>query len=203
MQVQLIAELPTDSKDYDVLAEGIQLSTKNNGIVCEIGLRRGGGTKHIIDALKKTGQKKICIAIDPYGDIPYKEDEKFIKCDYTNNMYLDCMLEIFLYCKQNNQDFLFFKLEDTEFFEKYKDGIPIYDNNKKIINSYSFIHFDGPHAVDTLISEIDFFNLRCGENSVWVFDDVELYDHNKIHTYIKTLGWNIVRTTERKWMYQK
>jgi hypothetical protein len=117
--------LPTDSGDYYLLTKGVELSAHAEGLTCEIGLRTGGGTKHIMEALSKYRPGKVHIAIDPYGNILY--------------------------------------------------GVPVYNQVKTIWKTYSFVHFDGPHAFDSLMTEIDFFYKRITPGACWYFDDVKGY----------------------------
>jgi hypothetical protein len=63
-------------------------------------------------------------------------------------------------CQGKKVNFQFFNLEDTEFFERYAEGVPVYNQVKTIWKTYSFVHFDGPHAFDSLMTEIDFFYKR-------------------------------------------
>lgn len=205
MDVKLIPSLPTDSKNYEVLTEGVEKIASIDGLTCEIGLRRGGGTKYILDALRATGQQRVHIAVDPYGNIEYPEgdDGRVIRCDYTNEMRDEALVNLYLYCLQNKQPFIFFNLQDTEFFARFADGVPVYNQQKTIHTQYALVHFDGPHTVDCLREEVDFFQSRSPQGSVWVFDDVGLYDHQQVHQYVRTLGWKLYRTTERKWAYSK
>lgn len=207
MEINVILKptLPTDSFNYDVITDGVKRTVGVEGMCCEIGLRRGGGTKHIVDALIETNQQhKPVIAIDPYGNIGYvSTDNDIIRLDYTNQMRDECLLNMYLFAQQQKINFLFFNLEDTEFFERYDDGVPIYNETKQIVNSYSFVHFDGPHAVSALKTEIDFFQKRTPAGAVFVFDDVELYDHPQIDKYLIESGWKLLLTSQRKWSYQK
>jgi len=206
MRINLVPELPTDSANYEVLTEGIKTVKNIKGMTCEIGLRRGGGTKHIIDALVESGQKdKVHIAIDPYGNIEYADgNERIIRCDYTNKMRDECMVELYLYCLQMGISFIFFNLEDIEFFKRFADGVPVYQEVKTIQNEYSFVHFDGPHEKEILKTEIQFFHERTPVGAVFVFDDVALYDHEAhIHPVLKDLGWTLFLATDRKWAYRK
>ena len=203
MRVTLEPELPTDSADYDVITKGVELSANIEGLTCEIGFRRGGGSKYIIDALHSLGLKKTHIAVDPFGNIEYPEGNRVIRCDYTNTMRDEAMVEMYLYCRRMEQNFIFFNLEDTEFFKRFSDGVPVYSEHKEVLNLYSFIHLDGPHTVPALHEEINFFHDRTNAGAVMVFDDVKLYDHNTIHKYLKELGWEIQLTSDRKWCYSK
>jgi hypothetical protein len=172
-------DLPGDSGDYQLLTQGVQLSSAVAGITCEIGLRRGGGSKHIIDAISQHCPHKVHIAIDPYGHIPYEHKEgQVVQLDYTNEMYSDCMTNVHEYAKQKKVLFYFYPLEDTEFFSRFPDGVPVYQFNKRIEKKYSFVHFDGPHAVEPLMEEMLFFLYRINEGACWCFDDVNgYYDH--------------------------
>lgn len=204
-QIILIPELPTDSDNYDVLVDAVQRIQSVPGLTCELGLRRGGGTKYIIDALKATGQTKVHIAVDPYGHIEYPEgdDGRSGRVDYTNGMRDECLVNLYLYCFQQQTPFIFFNLEDTEFFARFADGVPVYQETKQIINTYALVHFDGPHTTAHVRAEVEFFHPRSPQGAVWVFDDVKLYDHRQVHSYIRELGWSCYRTTERKWAYYK
>jgi len=198
-------QLPTDSSDYHLLTKGVELSANVSGLTCEIGLRRGGGTKFIIDALKATGQSKVHIAIDPYGHIEYehKQDQP-VRLDYTNQMRDECLTNLYAYCRQVDQPFIFFNLTDTDFFERYSDGVPVYDLERVVYYHYSFVHYDGPHSVDPLIKEIDFFSPRTQKGGVWCFDDVEgYYDHDVIEKYVLDLGFTLIEKTSHKALYAK
>lgn len=196
--------LPTDSGDYHLLTKGIELSKNVEGLTCEIGLRLGGGSKFIIEAISANSPSKTHIAIDPYGSILYEHKEKdFIRLDYTNDMRDECLTNIYGFCKEKKVNFLFFNLEDTEFFEKFEYGVPIYNEVKSVVDIYSFVHFDGPHAVSPLMTEIDFFHKRISPGACWCFDDVRgYYDHNKIEQHLFELGFKLIDKTFHKALYQ-
>lgn len=199
-------DLPGDSGDYHLLADGVMLSAGTGGLTCEIGLRRGGGTKVIIDSLVKHSPHKTHIAIDPYGHIIYQNKEgSFVKLDYTNQMRDECLANLYKYVQMQRINFLFFNMKDDQFFELFKEGVPVFDGDEgSVRNNYSFVHFDGPHAVEPLIQEIQFFDERCLSGACWVFDDItEYYDHSIIDTYINDLGWVMRDHGHHKALYQK
>lgn len=233
---EITSVLHGDGANYEVLTEGIKRVAGIGGMSCEIGLRRGGGTFHIMESLKTTGQERLHIAIDPYGNIDYpvsgkyknahakaleesatsmaghldfteadRADNTTIKCDYTNTMRNECLVDLYFYCLTNNMPFLFFNLEDTEFFKRYSDGVPFYNDTvgKQLFSEYAFVHYDGPHTVETLKVEVDFFHPRSATGAVWVFDDVGWYDHAQLHEYIEPLGWTLYETTVKKMAYYK
>lgn len=197
--------LQTDSEDYHLLTEGVRASQYCEGNTLEIGLRRGGGTGYIIDALAQYSPKKTHIAIDPYGHIPYEHKEgEVVQLDYTNEMYRQSIWQIYKYAADKGIDFIHQKMEDTEFFKRFADGFPIYDVEKTMANQYSFIHYDGPHAVEPLIAEMKFFKDRTTPGGTWCFDDIlGYYDHNKIEEIILTYGFVLLEKTNRKALYQK
>lgn len=205
MQVNVTPEFECDSENYEVLVTGVERVAPLNGMTCEIGLRKGGGTYHILDTLKRTQQQKVHLAIDPYGSIEYPEgdDGHTKRLDYTNDMRDDCLINIYLYCKMYRLPFLFFNLEDTEFFARFADGVPFYQEHKQLLTQYAFVHFDGPHTVRHVEAEIDFFHARSPIGAVWVFDDVALYNHSEVDAYLQILGWSCYQQTPRKWAYTK
>lgn len=202
MQIQILPELPTDSKNYDVLTRGVVRAKDVPGLTCEIGLRRGGGSKAIIEGMLESGVKKIHIAIDPFGDMEYADgDVRAVRYGYTNAMRNECLMNLYLYCFTHGINFYFFGLEDTEFFRRFADGVPVYEEQKEIVQDYSFVHFDGPHSVAAVREEVGFFHARTREGAVFVFDDVHLYDHSVIDELLDASGWQLYETSERKWAY--
>lgn len=197
-------QLPGDSEDYHLLTKGIELSQYVEGATVEIGLRRGGGTKHIIDALAIYSHLKTHIAIDPYGNIEYEHKEgEIVRLDYTNQMKYDCLKNLYAYAAEKFIDFQFFNLEDTEFFKRYADGIPTYNQVKTIQDKYSFAHLDGPHCHAALIDEIGFFINRMDKGACVCCDDVTgYYDHDKIEQHLFELGFDLIEKTKRKALYQ-
>jgi isopropylmalate/homocitrate/citramalate synthase len=41
--------------------------------------------------------------------------------------------------------------KDTEFFKRYCDGIPIYDEYKRIVNKYAMVFLDGPQFMCVML----------------------------------------------------
>lgn len=198
--------LGTDSADYHLIPECISLITNVQGMTCEIGLREGGASQIIMQALHDTKQDKTHIAIDPYGNIECAahDNNLFTRFDYTNEMRDKCMIGIYTIARDLNVNFLFFPLEDTEFFNRYADGVPVYQQHKTINNQYSFVFFDGPHATQPIIKEVLFFNERSVIGTVFLFDDIPYYNHKHIEDqYLFPLGWELVSKTDRKASYKK
>lgn len=201
----------TDSQEYDILFNAAKAIKDTKGNVVEIGTRRGGSAKIIIDALVENqdtnGRSMFCI--DPYGNIDYVQTNVALsihhpnvqlvgdskdysitqptKLDYDNNMRNTVIPSLYYYAYSSGLNFNFLCLEDTEFFTRYYDGIPVYNQVKTIENSYAFVFFDGPHTNEAIDREIEFFIARAPIGAVFVFDDIWMYDHSKI--------------VEQKWLF--
>lgn len=198
--------LNTDSGDYNLLTEAAEAIKGVPGLTCEIGLRGGGGSAYIMAALHNTDQMdRTHIAIDPYGNIEYESHQGLLeRLDYTNSMRNQCMKDIYDFSEESGINFLFFPLEDTEFFKRYADGVPVYQEYKKIIREYALVHFDGPHAWVPLVDEVIFFDNRTMVGGYWIFDDVTFYDHDKFEAeYILPRGFELVKRTNIKASYKK
>lgn len=207
---KLPTELPYDGHDYHVVSDAVESVQGVPGMACEIGLRRGGGSKFMIDAMIRTKQKRTLIGIDPYGNIDYitkklpNDAETVVtKMDYTNEMRDLCIINMYLYSARNQINFLFFPLEDTEFFKRYADGVPVYEENKRIETQYAVVYFDGPHQVDPVRTEIEFFDARTAKGSAFIFDDVSYYDHSILDRELHERGWVNKIRSPHKWSYIK
>ena len=194
-----------DSVEYEILMNAVIQIQHIEGFTCEIGVREGGSTQIILDILKQTNQNKIHIAIDPFGNIDYTHWENTVqKIDYTNKMKNQMLMNLYTYCSKNDMEVLYFPLEDTEFFKRFADGIPIYNENKYIINTYSLVFFDGPHSVNAIKIECDFFIDKISVGGVFVFDDINQYEHmEEIHPYILQNNFSVLEKGQRKISYIK
>jgi len=139
--------MQTDSSEYKILSNAADMIKNIEGLTCEIGLREGGSTQLILNSIKNSGVPKIHIAIDPYGNIEYRHNENAsMRLDYTNQMKNRTLYNLYKYCYENDVECLYFPLEDVEFFKRYSDGVPVYNQYKQLINKYSLVFFDGPHS---------------------------------------------------------
>jgi hypothetical protein len=196
----------TDSHDYHVLEQGVELAPKD-GIFLEIGVRAAGSLKMIIDKLLEQDKHVNVVGIDCWGNLPYVfQEDNIITCDYTNSMRDDAIIDLFTYTKGKNLNLTIMVLDDQEFFDRYEDGIPLYYADKKHIkNEYALVHFDGPHSLGTVMNEVQWFveGDRILPGGILVFDDVGYYDHEQIMNYLEKAGYSIVTITEKKACYQK
>lgn len=198
MKVNKDGSLPGDhdgEPDYDVITRAIQaIPSDKQGMTCELGLRKGGTTGCIMDALSKgLFPYKVHVAVDPFGNIVYDErDGVSQRLNYTNGMRDKYIGPIYLYALKVNVNFIFINLEDSEFFTRYHDGVPVYSENKHLLSEYIFVHFDGPHQYDPVRNEFLWFNDRMTEGATIVFDDIAAYDHNKLELEIFDCGWKLL-----------
>jgi hypothetical protein len=216
----------TDSQEYEILVNAALVVNNTPGAIVEIGTRRGGSAKMIIDALasqNNTNRPMFCI--DPYGNIeiectnlnmaihnperkiegdPQSKDmtspQRF---DYDNSMRNRIIPSLYFYAYQRDMDFTFFCLEDTEFFNRYNDGVPVYNNVKTLVNEYAFVFFDGPHDNKTLVLETNFFLKRAPVGAVYVYDDIWMYDHNAIEKMLFDAGFETLEKKNIKASYKK
>jgi len=166
-------EFEGDSGEYEILTLGIELSKDVSGLCLEIGLRLGMGTAIIIDAIAKFCPNKVAVAIDPYGDIFYEGREgRPCRLDYTHSMRNACLAKMYPYSQEKGVRFHYIELTDKDFFDKYADGVILYDMERYVVNKYSFIHFDGPHNIKELQAEVDFFLPRMLPGAIICYDDI-------------------------------
>jgi hypothetical protein len=216
----------TDSQEYEILVEAANQAKDVPGAAIEIGTRRGGSAKMIMDALRGGIPNRPMFCIDPYGNIEIEctnlnmtihnpdraiEGDKMSKeitspqrFDYDNTMRNRIIPSLYFYGYQAGFDFSFFCLEDTEFFKRYSDGVPTYNNQKEIVNQYAFVFFDGPHDNATLDLETKFFLERAPVGSVFVYDDIWMYDHDIIvEEKLFAAGFETIKKGAIKASYKK
>lgn len=195
----------TDSSEYQILENAVHKVKDVDGLTCEIGVREGGSTYLIMETLRTTYQSKIHIAIDPFGNIDYEHWENMTeKVGYTNTMKNNMLKNLYTYCSDTNMECLFFPLEDSEFFEKFKDGVPIYNEYKQIINKYALVFLDGPHTSPIVKKEFDFFKDKVPSGGIIVFDDIDQYPHMEVlDSYILENGFKQLEKGSCKISYIK
>ncbi|CAD8327800.1 hypothetical protein [uncultured phage] len=201
-----IVDLPGDSLEYETLFEAARAIKGVPGMTCELGVRRGGGSKMIIEGcFSNDDLNRTHICVDPYGNIDYPrgDEGEIIHQDYHNQMRNDCLKNVYAMYQNAPVNVLFFVMEDVEFFKRFGDGVPIYNEYKQIINQYALVHFDGPHASHILYPEIDFFKTRVSPGAMFVFDDILEYNHDKVEEYLLNDNWQLVKKGQRKASYKK
>ena len=187
-----------DSVEYEILKKACTYVKGNNLLTCEIGVREGLGSQIILDAFKDKTHWHI--GIDPYGNLNYQHYDKGspYRSDYTNQMKLRLLHDL------NYPNFTLFTLEDTEFFKRFSDGIPIYREEKSILTHYDLVHFDGPHQTVEILNEVIFFTSRAKEKCVFIFDDYPKYNMGLIWDMLKHYyHFSLVDRGENKIVFQK
>jgi len=188
--------LETDSLDYDILFEASKMIKNVDGAICEIGTRRGGSIQYIVQGLLSNNDVgRNILSIDPYGNIEYDagEHNKSVKLDYTNTMRYQATADICNFVESLDVNIIFMTLEDTEFMKRFGDGVPFYQNSKKIENKYALVFFDGPHTTDPVLEETKFFVERSSLGSVFVYDDLPAYNHSVVENYLYENGFELIK----------
>jgi hypothetical protein len=191
---QIPLDLVPDSQDYHILTNGIKRIRDVAGMICEIGTYRGGSLQHIVTTLLQNqdlGRNMICI--DPYGGILYSDtDTRVCRTDYTNPLKVQTQIAINLFLLDKPINVVFHCLEDTEFFDRYQDYVPFYNENKIAEKEYALVFFDGPHSHKEVMTEVEFFHPRSAVGAVWVFDDLSHYNHDVVEQWLFNNGWTLL-----------
>ena len=165
------------------------------------------------------------VGIDPYGDLLYKHIDKQIDRekgtiaywkDFEGNWmvnpdgtpkvptYPNSMKQTFLSEFKNHENFILYQLEDTEYFNLFGGGLPIYQNGqKKLVNVYDFVHFDGPHTTEKVLEEVMFFAPRSRVGTRFVFDDIKTYEMSKIAYILEHFGFKTSEMGDDKCMLER
>ena len=195
----MITDIEGDSYDYELLDSAVKRIKNPIGSSFEIGVRRGMGSKTIIDAYRKYHPKLIDlihVGLDPYGDLPYNFSEtiKNAKSDYTNLMKRETIMNF----ARKYQEFHFVNLDTYEFFKRFSDGYPVYQKKKKIINKFEIVHFDGLHDLKNVTLEVEYFLRHLSEHTIFIFDDIDAFDMEKIGMLLQNNNFKVFESKERK-----
>lgn len=194
--------IETDGDHYAELLAALEQTKEVAGATLEIGIRRGGSSHIIMEAMKGLGKPHI--GIDPYGAIDYEDIVGVHKTDYTNRMRNETLASLFSYAAENDYDFLFFNLEDTEFFKRFEDGVPLYRGEKEMITEYSLAFVDGPHATKPVLAAFNYLKNRMTVGGQIVFDNYDHYPHDKeVEPTILASNYKLVTTGADKKVYQR
>lgn len=195
-----------DSGEYEFLHEAVELSKDVEGMLCEVGLRAGMGTKTIIDAACQFRPGSTIVSIDPYGSLIYEaRQDQFCRLDYTDDMMKQCMTDLWAYTIGKDVKWLPFKMTDEYFFQTFWAGIETYDLEIEQKTKYSFVHLDGPHGELALNKEIRWFNKWMDEGAIMAIDDItiDFIDIKPIDELFDLLGWIPLKKGLKKGLWQK
>lgn len=187
-----------DGIEYDILVRAARSTIGVPGISCEIGVREGGASQLIMNETPG----RIHIGIDPYGDLRYRANEVCVcTMDYSLSMQARMLSNLFT---THAEQFIFFPMEDFEFFNRFADGVPIYrDGSKIVVNKYAFVFIDGPHCLEDVRREFNFFKDKIPTGGAIVFDDIRAYPHSELEIEILNAGFELLETGSNKKSYKK
>lgn len=178
-------QLDVDSHEYDLLYYAAASSAFLGGLTCEVGVRAGGGSELILKASTLCRPSRPHIAIDPWGNLPYTIRHERI--GYDDAMRRQCMSQLYAIAERELVDLCVLPWKDTDFFERCASGVPLYLQQFPSVtmwNAYSFVHLDGVHNLDAVMSEVQFFAPRTVPGGWIVCDDVRDYDHDVIDAFL-------------------
>ena len=150
------------------------------GAYAQIGLGTGDSAHTI---LQSTPLDKKLIIVDPYGSIGYRmmsEDElgyPSTKESRDNNVQIEVLAGLYDYALESQSHFLFYPMEDIEFYQRFQTGIFYYNEGEQIrTNEYGFVYFNAENCIGNLIEGIRFMDERTPKDGVWVFNNINDYN---------------------------
>ena len=173
----------TLQKGYDMMKKYAKTLKGVDGMSCEIGVRRGMGSKSMMEGFVENNDIRTHVCIDPYGDIIMLNDKFYggqIRCGFDNKLKMEMITALHEWAFDKSMNLIFLPLEDVEFFKRFSDGVPVYNKEKNIVNKYCYVHVDGPHTYEAAKNAFDFFCTRMDTNSIIAFDNCNHYDHTKL-----------------------
>jgi hypothetical protein len=199
--------LGTDSGEYDILADAAWESRKVDGLSIEFGLREGGGSQHMIEALLDPAVgPRTHIAVDPYGGLPYEwKQDQIAGWTYDDRMRNDAVSKLLGMTAKGNVNFLFFNLTDEQFFDRFSDGVPVYQTGEeRVISTYAIAHLDAVHSVEAISAQIEWLDPRMVAGSIIVIDDIlDFYDTDEVEALLFEKGYTIFKKGTKKGAYVK
>jgi hypothetical protein len=200
----MLTEIEGDSYDYNILDSAVKQLSNPLGASFEIGVRRGMGSKIIIDSYRKYHQninELVHIGLDPYGNLPYTFSEirkNTNDADYTNLMKRETLINFF----KKYPEFNFVNLDTYEYFKRFEDGYPIYNKQKKIIKNFEIVHFDGMHDLENVTFEVNYFLKHLCAQTIFIFDDIDTFDFDKIRKILIKNNFRDLESGERKTSFE-
>jgi cephalosporin hydroxylase len=140
----------------------------------EIGVRSGGGSLNIFNALNTFDTQSVLISIDPYGDKDYKTGKDVVKMDYGEGHYKNVLKLI----NENTNDKVLWTLYrmTSEDFMAYPPDIWFNGNHIHTSHSYGAVILDGEHETKIVKKEFEFFEKRLVKGGVIIIDNLSQID---------------------------
>ena len=185
-----------DSIEYELLIQWCEklpfFEEPKSVTTCEIGVRKGLGSKLIINSIKKRiGNKPYeHIGIDPYNNLLYQhyDDGKEYQNDYTDEMRQEMVNDM-----ADEKNFSFHHLTDIQFMN-------VFANTNKI---FDLVHFDGPHMTKDIIREAVWFADKSRKGTRFIFDDYTRFKITSVKECLKAWNFEPVEAGERKICFQR
>ena len=195
--------LEGDSIEYELIEKCCQLIKSDNPFTLEIGVRLGKGSETILKSLKNKNHWHV--GVDPYGELRYQHFDKDSDVKHSSGViptYPNSMKTTVLQ-NLNFHNFILLPMCDTEFMEKYCNGVPIYNKLKTIRNDYDLVLLDGPHTTYDVLKEVMFFGERLNNNGILILDDWPTYKSPMIVDIAKMLDIKPLHIGENKLVLKK
>lgn len=188
--------IETDSGESNLLEKWTKDFDCQGYYSCEIGIRKGGSSKIIMDNVKNNF---LHIGVDPYGDRKYEHFDKGsgirhlsgVSPTYPDTMR-DEMLKDFKWYL-NSGKYRFHNMTDTDFMYH-----PQYKESK-----FAFVMLDGPHTTHEVLTEAVWFANKAAPNTRIVFDDWVTYDMKLIKDALKYFGFESIEVGDNKVLMEK
>jgi|TARA_R100000388_G_scaffold52232_1_gene38896 hypothetical protein len=188
-----------DSGDYKSLTKWAKDFDCQGYYSCEIGVRKGMGSKIIMDNVKNNF---LHLGVDPYGDRVYQHfdkdyqytwtgNEKGVPPTYSNDMRDEMLRDLFPYILQGRYHLVNFT--DTKFMqmEQYKDS------------KFSFVFLDGPHTTKDVLTEAIWFANKAAPHTRIIFDDFRHYNMQLIDECLTYFGFKVFESSKNKVCMEK
>tara|TARA_R100001244_G_scaffold132249_1_gene107697 strand:+ start:671 stop:1231 length:561 start_codon:yes stop_codon:yes gene_type:complete len=179
-----------DSNEYDLLAKWAKDFDCQGYKTCEIGVRKGLGSKTIMDNCKNYFMH---VGIDPYGDLVYQHFDQDargpVRYNYNDKMRDELLKDMTPY----QSKFHLANMKDKEFFND-----PNHANS-----SYAFVHFDGPHMTRDVMTQAIWFANRAPNHTRFVFDDYTKYGMDQVAFSLTYFDFKTIEAGEDKICLEK
>ena len=179
-----------DSKEYELLTKWAKDFDCQGYKTCEIGVRKGLGSKIIMDNCKNS---YMHIGVDCYGNLPYQhydvDKRGRVTYDYTDEMRDELIKDMTPYQAR----FHLANMKDSEFMM----------NADFMYSKYAFVHLDGPHMTRDVMTEAIWFANRAAPHTRIVIDDYTKLATDHVAFSLTYFGFKTIEAGEEKICLEK
>lgn len=158
-------------------------SQPEEGLAMEIGIRRGGTSFAMIQAIASSSKpNRPMLGCDPWGDLPYAVGNRIEQPNYGEGFYQDAMISLSIVAKECNVFHHVMRLTSFDFMKIF-DDITFYKNGKELSKKFSIVYLDGMHNVEAVSKELLWFKDRMLPGGMIIVDDtheIAFSDHPTI-----------------------